>query len=69
MSLKLALRLVTKSTNNVFHTASVLNKISEIHVYSFKVLDAMLRTAFSSTFLGLKLALKVLLKSTHNILS
>ena len=40
MRLKLALRLVSKSTNNVFHTASMLNKISEIHVYSFKVLDA-----------------------------
>ena len=40
VSLKLALRLISKSTNNVFHTASMLNKISEVQVYSLKVLDA-----------------------------
>ena len=52
MSLKLALRLVSKSTNNVFYTASVLNKISEIHVYSFKVLDARAQDCIFQHLLG-----------------
>ena len=55
-----------------FHTASVLTKIPKIHVYNLKTMDARasgLHFAFSNTFLSLKLALKVVSKSTHNVFS
>ena len=40
LSLKLALKVVPKSTHKVFYRASMLTKIPKIYVYSFKTLVA-----------------------------
>ena len=40
LSLKLALKVVSKSTHNFFHRASMLTNVSKIHVYSLKTMDA-----------------------------
>ena len=40
VSLKLAQKVVSKSTHNFYQRASMLTKIPKIHIYSLKTLDA-----------------------------
>ena len=67
----MALMVVSKSTNNVFSEGQYVKQIAQIHVNSFKTLDAWASglNSITNVLLSLTLAMKVVSKSTHNVFS
>ena len=70
LSLKLALKVVTKCTDNVLSQSQYADQHTKNLCLQLQNSGCQgLRTVFSNIFLSLKLALKVVPKSTHDVFS